>query len=189
MPAKTGGTMQAYNLQALASRRQVIVAITIHDNPVDVAALHPLLKAGRANLDAAGVTATIGKGLFDAGYASTANFTVPTEVELYVAVHNGVAQSGDAPATDKTMPHGWQPMADRMGTEPAKKLYRQRSGIIEPVFAQLFNRLGRHLNYRGDMIDTELHLWALTHNLLKHLRLRAKRAPHATVSAPRQTTA
>ena len=52
MPAKTGGYMCARNLQALANDRQVILAMLLHDNPIDVGALHPLLKAGRANLDA-----------------------------------------------------------------------------------------------------------------------------------------
>jgi hypothetical protein len=52
----------------------------------------------------------------------------------------------------------------------AKQLDRERPGIIEPVFAQLFARLDRHLNYRGAMVDVELSLWGLTHNLLKHVR-------------------
>ena len=52
MPAKTGGYMCARNLQALANDRQIILAILLHDNPIDVGALHPLLKAGRASLDA-----------------------------------------------------------------------------------------------------------------------------------------
>lgn len=73
MPAKTGGYMCARNLQALANDRQIILAMLLHDNPIDVGALHPLLKAGRANLDAIGITRAIGKALFDAGYASEAN--------------------------------------------------------------------------------------------------------------------
>ena len=56
MPAKTGGYMCARNLQALANDRQIILAMLLHDNPIDVGALHPLLKAGRASLDAIGIT-------------------------------------------------------------------------------------------------------------------------------------
>ena len=37
-----------------------------------------------------------------------------------------------------------QQMAARLDAPEGKALYRQRSAIIEPVFAQLFNRLGRH---------------------------------------------
>ena len=52
-------------------------------------------------------------------------------------------------------------------TPEGKALYAQRGGIIEPLWAQLFARFGRALNYRGDMADTELHLWAAAHNILK----------------------
>ena len=135
MPAKTGGYLQGYNLQALANPNQVILAIGTHDNSTDVGALHPLLGQARANLDAAGITDPIGRALFDAGYAATDNFTIDTEADLYVAVHNQTAQTGRGDAVDKTMPAGWQPMAARMATEEAKQLYRERPGIIEPVFA------------------------------------------------------
>ena len=37
-------------------------------------------------------------------------------------------------------------------------------------------RFGRTLNYRGDMVDTEIHLWAAVHNILKTIRARACRA-------------
>src|SRR6266704_1893742 len=183
MPAKTGGYLQGSGAQALATTDQVILAIGTHDNPTDVGACHPLLRQARANLDAAGITDTIGKALFDAGYAATENFTTPTEACLYVAVHNETAQTGRGDATDKTIPAGWQDMAARMATDEAKQLYRQRPAIIEPVFAQLFARLGRHLNYRGGMVDIELNLWGLTHNLLKRIRHIAKQATSSPAPA------
>jgi hypothetical protein len=46
------------------------------------------------------------------------------------------------------------------GHPESKTLYEKRSAIIEPVFAQLFNRLGRQLNYGGTRTSLELHLWA-----------------------------
>jgi hypothetical protein len=73
-------------------------------------------------------------------------------------------------------------MAQRMATDEAKRLYRQRAQMIEPAFAQLFGRLGRQLHYRGDMVDVELHLWAMTHNLLKHIRHLTR--PASAVPAP-----
>ncbi len=184
-PAKTGGYLQGYNVQALANTAQVILAIGRHDNPTDVGACHPLLRAARANLDAAHITEVIGKALFDAGYASTDNFTTATESDLYIAVHNEAAQTGRDQATDKTIPTGWADMAARMSHDDAKKVYKQRSAIIEPVWAQLFERLGRHLNYRGDMVDVELTLWGTTHNLLKHIRhvTRTRIANIATTAA------
>jgi Transposase DDE domain len=176
MLAKHGGYEQDYNVQALANHHQVIVAIGTHDNPTDVGGLHPLLRQARGNLDAAGIPGPIGAVLADSGYAASDNFTSPCAATLYVAVHHEGAQTGRTPPAAKTIPAGWQAMAERMATQPAKRLYRQRAQMIEPVFAQLFARLGRQLNCRGDMVDIELHLWAMTHNLLKHIRHLARQA-------------
>jgi transposase len=186
MPAKKGGFDQMYNLQVLAARHQVITAIATHDNPADVGALHPLLNQGAANLATAGIAATIGKALFDAGYASEDNFTADCAAELYVAVTKEARQTGrlrDGKTAPARQP-GWQAMTARLDTPQGKALYKQRAGMIEPVFAQLFNRLGRHLNYRDTKVDLELHLWAATHNLLKAIRARARRDTARPASPP-----
>jgi transposase len=185
MPLKKGGFDQLYNAQVIAGKNQVILAITTHDNPVDTQALHPLLRKARASLDAAGIPGRIGKALFDAGYASDSNFTTACEPELYVAVaregrQTGRLRDGKQPAT---MKQSWQQMAARLDTPGGKALYRQRSAIIEPVFAQLFARLGRHLNYRDTKVDLELHLWAASHNLLKSIRA-GHRNPGPAITAP-----
>ena len=77
------------------------------------------------------------------------------------------------------MKPSWQKMAAKLATDDGKAAYKQRSGIIEPVFAQLFARLGTHLNYRDDKIGLELDLWAATHNILKAIRHRQRRAAPA----------
>ena len=66
-------------------------------------------------------------------------------------------------------------MAAKLDTPEGRALYKQRKAIIEPVFAQLFARFGRTLNYRGDMVATEIHLQAAVHNILKAIRARACR--------------
>jgi Transposase DDE domain len=71
-------------------------------------------------------------------------------------------------------------MAARLGTPEGRAVYNKRAATIEPVFAQLAGRLGRALNYRGDLADTELHLWAASHNLLKA----SPRAPPARPGKP-----
>ena len=190
MPLKKGGFDQLYNAQALAGKDQVILAIATHDNPTGTGALHPLLAQGRANLDAAGTGDPIGKALFDAGYASEDNFTTAGEAELYVAItrearQTGRTRDGKQPQTRKV---SWQQMAARLDTPEGKTLYRQRPAIIEPVFAQLFNRLGRHLNYRGEQVSAELHLWAATHNLLKAIRAQARRAATTPAVSPAPTS-
>jgi transposase len=178
MPGKKGGYQQAHNAQVIATRHQVILAIASHGSATDTGALHPMLAAAHANLAAAGISAPIGKALFDAGYASHRNFTTASGPELYVAVtrearQTGRTRGGKPPQATKA---SWQQMAARLDTPEGKAVYRQRAAIIEPVFAQLFHRLGRHLNCRGDRVTTELHLWAASHNLLKAIRTHARLA-------------
>jgi transposase len=184
MPLKKGGFDQLYNLQALAGRRQVIFAAGTHDSSGDTAALHPLLEQGTANLAAAGITQQIARALFDAGYASEANFTAPCQAELYVAVTRESVQAGERHNGTASAQPGWQAMAARLDTPEGQALYKQRKAIIEPVFAQLFARFGRTLNYRGDMVTTEIHLWAAVHNTLKAIRARAQRERQATTPVP-----
>jgi glutamate 5-kinase len=178
MPGKHGGFLQGYNVQVLGGRQQVIYAITTHDNPTDRGALHPLLGEGRANLDAAGIDDPIGTALFDAGYASEDNFTTACQPDLYVAVTREARQTGRLAdgKKPKTMKDSWRQMAARLDTPEGKALYWQRAGIIEPVFAQLFARLGRHLHYRDTKAGLELYLWAASHNLLKAIRAQARQA-------------
>jgi transposase len=185
MPLKKGGFDQLVNAQALATAgRQVILAVLRHDSPDDTAALHPLLARARAVLDAAGITGPIGKAVFDAGYASDANFTAAAEAELYVALARESVQAGrsDGRQPQSKLP-SWQDMAARLGTPEGRAVYKKRAATIEPVFAQLVNRLGRALNYRGTLADAELHLWAASHNLLKAITARTARQARETRAA------
>jgi transposase len=185
MPLKKGGFDQLFNAQALATAgRQVILAVLRHDSPDDTAALHPLLGQARAVCDAAGITGPIGKAVFDAGYASDANFTAAAQAELYVALARESVQAGrsDGRQPQSSLP-SWQDMAARLATPEGKAVYKKRAATIEPVFAQLVNRLGRALNYRGDLADTELHLWAASHNLLKAITARTARQARQTRAA------
>ncbi len=196
MPLKKGGFDQLFNVQALATARtQVILAVLRHPSPVDVQALEPLMDKARQVLLQAGIADQIRTALFDAGYASDANFTLDTAAQLYVAVtrearQTGRSEEGRAP---KAMLPSWEEMAARLATSEGKQLYKQRAGTIEPVFAQLTSRLGRALHYRGDLADAELALWAASHNTLKAIKARARRltgqAPAGTTPAPALTAA
>ena len=187
MPLKKGGYDQLFNVQALATARtQVILAVTRHDSPDDTRALLPLLSAARRVLAAAGVPGQIGKALFDAGYASDANFTAPVPETLYVAVKREGRQAGRSAdgRAPQTMLPSWQDMASRLDTPEGRQLYRRRSATIEPVFAQLTARLGRTLHYRGALADAELALWAASHNILKAVKARAARPARQARTAP-----
>lgn len=179
MPGKRDGFDQRHNVQALACTNQFIIAITTHNSPNDKQALAPLLKRARANLDLAGITDPIGTALFDAGYASEANFTADLPVKrLLVAVEKEARQTGRLRDGTSTAAKAWAVMATTFDNPDTRTLYKRRGGIVEPVFAQLFNRFGTAINHRDDNVDTELHLWATTHNILKiNRRRRATAGP------------
>jgi transposase len=191
MPLKKGGFDQLHNVQALATARtQVILAIMRHPSPVDVQALPALMEKARETLLAAGITDEILSALFDAGYASDANFTLDIPAILYIAVTREARQTGRSAdgRAPKTMLPSWEDMTARLGTPEGRELYRQRAATIEPVFAQLTARLGRTLNYRGGHADAELALWAASHNILKAITARTRRparqARAAATAAP-----
>jgi transposase len=178
MPLKKGGYDQLFNVQALATARtQVILAVTRHPSPADTCALQSLLAAARHVLAAAGVPGHIARALFDAGYASDANFTLDIPEELWIAT----ARTGTA-GMRSTLP-SWQDMSARLSTPEGRELYKQRAATIEPVFAQLTQRLGRTLSFRGHLADAELALWAASHNILKAISARTRRLSHPAASA------
>jgi transposase len=177
MPGKHDGFDSRYNVQALACKNQFILAVTVHDSPNDKQALQALLTAGRANLDDAGITQAIETALFDAGYASQANFTATDlpVTTLLVSVEKECRQTGRLRDGISTAAAAWQTMADTLADPANAALYKRRAAIIEPVFAQLFQVFGRGLHTRGETVETELHLWAITHNLNKITRARRKK--------------
>jgi transposase len=178
MPGKHDGFDQRHNLQALACRNQFILAVTTHHSANDKQALIDLLYRGRANLDQAGITDPIATALFDNGYASEANFTADLPVNLLlVAVEKEARQTQRLRDGTSNAAKAWHAMAARLEDPDNRTLYKRRGAIIEPLFAQLFNRFGRSINYRGEDVDTELHLWAVTHNLSKINRRRCGTPP------------
>jgi transposase len=178
MPGKNDGFDQRHNVQALACKNQFIIAIGTHDSPNDKQALVNLIRRGRANLDNAHITDPIGTALFDSGYASEANFTTDLPVRLLlVAVEKEARQTRRLRDATSTARQAWDVMATRLEDPDNHTAYKRRGAIIEPLFAQLFNRFGRSINYRGEDVDAELHLWAVTHNLNKINRQRRKARP------------
>jgi transposase len=176
MPGKHGGYHQAHNVQATACASQVILAIGRHDSPNDTHALTGLLAATRTNLDTAAITTGIGVAVFDNGYASDHNFTADLPVATLLVAVTG--QATGANPTPRSSQPGWQTMTHRL-TEPTNQAhYKRRAAIIEPVFAQLFNHFGHNLNLHGEHVDTELHLWATSHNLGKLIRRRTRQHTH-----------
>jgi transposase len=181
LPAKNGGYVQGWNLELAAARRQVLLAIELHDNPADAGALITMIGAAAANCELAGIRDRIRAWLADNGYASAANFAALEHLMLLVAVTGEASQTGRAGGGGRALPAGWEKMAARLATPAGKKLYKRRAALVEPAFAQLFARFGRYVNYRGrDAVDTEVKLLGTVHNLGKLLDFRRRQPGFAT---------
>ena len=82
------GYLQGYNVQAVVSEDQIIVAVAVTQEANDVHQLLPTLERMNQNLAAAGIAERPGVGLADVGYWSEANLLAcnrPDLPELLVA--------------------------------------------------------------------------------------------------------
>ncbi|MEU2874176.1 transposase [Streptomyces olivoreticuli] len=175
---KHGGYLQGYNLQLASARNQLLLAIELQDGPSDMTALVPVVEQAERNRTAAGITDEVQAWLADCGYASTANFEALAGLPLFVALAREGPHSG-APRLDRdAVPAGQRAMAERLDTPAGRSLYRRRASLVEPGFAQLFQRFGRHLNCRSTgRVDTEIKLLGTVHNLNKCFRHSPKSSP------------
>lgn len=170
LPGKNGGWVQGVNFQASAGRNQVLYAVGLHDSPADTGALIPMIRATDASCDDAGIPRKTAK-LADSGYASEASFTqlAASSGQVLVAVRKEAIQAGRRDSTgSRAVPGPWQDMAARLDEPGSKELYKKRGQYVEPFFAQLFQRNGRRVPYRGaGAIEAELKLRGQIHNLAK----------------------
>ena len=175
LPAKHGGGyLQGWNLELAAVRRQVLLAIELHDNPAGYGALTTMIEAAAANCSLTGLEGRIRAWLAGNGYASTANFQALEHLMLLVATTGEATQTGRGTG-GRALPAGWEKMTARLATPAGKKLYKRRAGLVEPAFAQLFARFGRYVNYRGhDAVDAEIKLLGADCNLAKLFEYRRR---------------
>ena len=117
--------------------------------------------------------------LADNGFASETTYTTPPQGILLVCTTNEATQTtqtGQTPTgdnTDQTQPTtspARQAMTRRLATPAGSSLYRRRSAMVEPAFAQLFNPGGRRLHFRGHAKHTEITIMITSHNAGKYLR-------------------
>ncbi|MFE4958657.1 transposase [Streptomyces sp. NPDC056653] len=178
MLSKRGGFLQGYNLQIVCARSQLLLAIELQDNPADMTALVSMVRTTQQNCRAAGITREVQAWLADNGYASTASFEALAELPLLVAVTSDPhSDSTESPAAE-SIPAGHRQMAARLSTPTSRNLYKRRGALVEPGFAQPFQRFGRQLHCRGnDAVDTEIKLLGTVHNMNKIFRLKVKTRP------------
>jgi transposase len=171
MLGKHGGYVQGYNVQIACARNQVLLAIELHDNPSDTTALIPVIRRAQHNCAATGLTSDVAMWLADSGYASTANFTALADLPLLVSITKEHQQTRATTSPSHDVPAGHRDMAVRLASAEGKQLYARRGVLVEPGFAQLFQRFGRRLHHRGaSNVDAEIKLLGTVHNLNKIFR-------------------
>jgi transposase len=169
MKNPAGGFLQGYNAQAAAEgTAQVIVAAEVSNDPADQSQLVGMVKAVEDQMGSA-VTAI----LADAGYFSIEGLQHEAlqGKQVLVSPESRLAQQQ---GTQRFKHELAEQMRATLASEPGRQLYRQRAGIIEPVFAYIKQARGiRGFLLRGlAAVRSEWRLICLTHNLLKLRRFR-----------------
>jgi transposase len=156
----------AYNVQAVTTERQIVIAAELSSEGVDFEQLEPMIATAERELARAGVKDRPRVVLADAGYWSNGHI-------------DSLRARGIVPIVAPDTP-GKGPRKTRLGGpydfirrvlagEQGGALYKQRQWMVEPVFAQIkTNRRIDRFKRRGlAAARSEWRLIAATHNLLK----------------------
>ncbi len=172
MSTANGGFLQGFNAQAVATENQITIACEVTADATDFAQLQPMVEQAKENVARAGMSATVGVVLADAGYLSEDNLELEESlgVELVIATKNRRRMDNDPPPRgpipkdlSKT-----QRMERKLRTKRGKRLYRKRGGTIEPVFGQQRQRGAGRFRRRGlKACNCEWRFEHAVHNLLK----------------------
>ena len=185
------GYFQGYNVQAVTSSEQIIVAAELSRQATDMHELQPMIEATNRNLQAAhcGPPRVL---LADAGYHSEANVRQAegSGPELLLATRSDRNRRARAAPPRGRIPAGLSVcgrMDRKLATQRGRRLYEQRRWMIEPVFGDIKeNRAIRRFMRRGIVAcASEWKLIAATHNLKKLYR-RARPSPRPANSNPRR---
>jgi transposase len=171
------GYLQGSNAQAVATADPILVAADVTADENDVDPLHPMLAAAANELKAAGIEEAVKAALVDAGYCSEENLerADPEGPELFVATRKDWKQREQlrqAPPPRGRIPGDLsrrERMDRKLLTKRGRRLYRQRSQIIEPVFGQTKTCRGIDRFQRRGLANCQSE-WKVicgAHNLLK----------------------
>jgi transposase len=159
----------ADNAQAVTTEGQVIIAAEVTTKGGDFDQLGPMITAAEDELSAAGINASPGVVLADAGYWSNR----PIDELRARGITPLVAADTTKDRPRKTRLGGpYDFMRRAMATPTGEALYAKRKCMVEPVFGQIkaARRIDR-LKRRGRAAArSEWRLIAATHNLLKLYR-------------------
>jgi transposase len=161
------GWVQGYNAQAATNEQQIVIAAELTNSSADFGQIQPMVSAARRELHAAGVTDVPGVVVADAGYWH--------QVQIQALASDGIGVLIPPDANKRKGPRpGWDGglyafMRRVLATPTGAGLYRKRTAMIEPVFADTkFNRRIDRFQRRGRAAcRSEWRLITATHNLLK----------------------
>ena len=171
------GWVQGYNVQAVVTPQQIILASEVTTEANDVQQLKPMLTKAQAMVELVlGEDAALGAAAADAGYWSEENAASETEeCELFIATRQDRKQRAEL--RDAASPRGRIPkglsargrMQRKLRTKRGRAIYAQRGASVEPVFGQMKDRQGAgQFSMRGlGACQGEWHLQAAVHNLRK----------------------
>jgi transposase len=192
MSTASGGFLQGFNAQAVAMENQITIACEVTADATDYAQLKPMVEQAKDNVAKAGVSATVGVVLADAGYLSEDNLELEESlgVEFVIATKNR-KRLGDDPPPRGPIPKSLsktQRMERKLRTKRGKRLYRKRGGTIEPVFGQQRHRGAGRFRRRGlKACNCEWRFEHAVHNLLK-IRASGKPTPPGATPSPKSAS-
>lgn len=177
MKMADGGFRPAYNVQfATATDSQVIVGVEVETTGSDSGQMAPMVEQVKERYATVPVDV-----LVDGGFAQHDQIEAVGAPALGCTVYAPVPKPRD-PHVDRHAPKPGDGVAvaawrQRMGTEPAKAIYKQRASTAECVNAQARARGLVRLLVRGLAKVKAIALWyALAHNLVRAAALRAAAA-------------
>lgn len=190
------GWVQGYNVQAMVTPQQIILATEVTTEANDVQQLQPMLTKTQAMVELVLCEdAVLGAVVADAGYWSEENAARQTEeCELFIATRQDRKQRAelrDAGSPRGRMPKGIsarQRMQRKLRTKRGRAVYAQRGASVEPVFGQMKDRQGAgQFSMRGlAACKGEWHLHAAVHNLRKLHRESVRRRAAGSQIAGKQ---
>jgi transposase len=174
---KGGEYVQGYNAQAAVdAEAQIIIAVTVTNEPTDVEHLPAMIEEVRANCGNAPAVATA-----DSGYFSRQNAAVCAQRGVDAYISTGRDELNTAAGDEGVTPaqRARKAMQEKLASPSGKAIYARRKCIVEPAFGQIKQARGfRRFSFRGiAAVRAEWSLVCATHNLLKLFRGGATVAP------------
>jgi len=174
MKMADGGFRPAYNVQfSTATDSQVIVGVDVETTGSDAGQMAPMVEQVKERYET-----VPGEVLVDGGFAQHDQIEAVSAPAMGCTVYAPVPKPKD-PQVDRHAPKPGDSAAvaawrERMGTDQAKAIYKERAATAECVNAQARGRGLLRLLVRGLAKVKAIALWhALAHNLLRAAALRA----------------